>query len=304
MTTPAPKLSRFPGFSLIWVVPVVALAVALWMLAREWSNHGTEITIELADASGLEPGQTALDYKGVAIGQVKKVGLAEDLGGVVVHVQLTRKAAAIAREGSQFWVVQPEIGFAGVSGLETLLTGAHLEVRPGTGAPASRFRGLDAPPAPENAEEGRAFLLRTDRLGGLQVRAPVFYRDIKVGEVEAARLADDATGVVVRIRVQRPYTDLVRATTRFWNAGGAALQFSLFGGSAQKKSLQSIITGAIGFATPEEPAAAAADGAQFPLAKDPEDEWLKWHPAIPIKASDTMPEKPAPSKVVPGLLGG
>ena len=148
MTTPAPKLSRFPGFSLIWVVPVVALAVALWMLAREWSNHGTEITIELADASGLEPGQTALDYKGVAIGQVKKVGLAEDLGGVVVHVQLTRKAAAIAREGSQFWVVQPEIGFAGVSGLETLLTGAHLEVRPGTGAPASRFRGLDAPPAP------------------------------------------------------------------------------------------------------------------------------------------------------------
>ena len=199
--------------------------------------------------------------------------------------------------------MQPEIGFAGVSGLETLLTGAHLEVRPGAGPPATRFRGLDAPPAPENPEEGRAFLLRTDRLGGLQVRAPVFYRDIKVGEVESARLADDATGVVVRIRVQRPYTDLVRTNTRFWNAGGAALQFSLFGGGAQKKSLQSIITGAIGFATPEEPAPTAADGAPFPLAKDPDDEWLKWHPAIPIKALDTTPERSAPAKVVPGLLG-
>jgi len=303
MPAPAPKLRRFPGFPLIWVVPVLALGIALWMLAREWRNHGTEITIELADASGLEPGQTMLEYKGVTIGEVTKVGLAEDLGGVVVHVQLTRKAAAIAREGSQFWVVQPEIGFAGVSGLETLLTGAHLEVRPGAGPPATRFRGLDAPPAPENPEEGRAFLLRTDRLGGLQVRAPVFYRDIKVGEVESARLADDATGVVVRIRVQRPYTDLVRTNTRFWNAGGAALQFSLFGGGAQKKSLQSIITGAIGFATPEEPAPTATDGAQFPLAKDPDDEWLKWHPAIPIKALDTTPERSAPAKVVPGLLG-
>ena len=156
----------------------------------------------------------------------------------------------------------------------------------------------------ERPEDGRAFLLKTDRLGGLQVRAPVFYRDIKVGEVEAARLADDATGVVVRIRVQRPYIALVRANTRFWNAGGAALQFSLFGGSAQKKSLQSIITGAIGFATPEEPAATAADGTQFPLYKDAEDEWLKWHPAIPIQAPDTTPEKPAQSKVVPRLLGG
>jgi paraquat-inducible protein B len=304
MTAPAPKLSRLPRITLIWVVPVVALGIALWMLTREWSNHGTEIMIEFADASGLEPGQTTLEYKGVAIGQVKKVGLAEDLGGVVVHVQLTRKAAAIAREGSQFWVVQPEIGFAGVSGLDTLLTGAHLEVRLGAGPPATRFRGLDAPPAPDNPAEGRAFLLMTDRLGGLQVRAPVFYRDIKVGEVEAARLADDATGVVVRIRVERPYVDLVRANTRFWNAGGAALQFSLFGGSAQKKSLQSIITGAIEFATPEEPAPTAADGAQFPLSKEPDAEWLKWHPAIPIKALDTTPEKPAPAKVMPGLLGG
>ena len=181
MPASAPRLSRFPRIPLIWIVPVVALGVALWMLVREWRSHGTEITIEFADASGLETGQTKLEYKGVAVGEIKGMRLAGDLGGVIVRLQLSRNAADIAREGAQFWIVQPQIGFAGVSGLETLLTGAHLGVRPGHGAPATHFRGLDTPPAPKNTDEGRAFILRTDRLGGLQVGAPVFYREVKVG---------------------------------------------------------------------------------------------------------------------------
>ncbi len=304
MTAPTPQLSRFPKISLIWVVPLVAASVALWMLAREWRNHGTEITVEFADGSGLEPGQTALEYKGVAVGKVRDVKLARDLRSVIAHIQLTRNAAGIARQGSEFWVVQPEIGFAGVSGLETLLSGVHLGVRPGNGGAADHFRGLDAAPAPENTETGPAFLLLAERPGGLQVRAPVFYRDLKVGEVETMRLATDATGVVVRIRVQRAYADLVRVNTRFWNAGGAPFQVSLFGSGTQKKSLQSVVTGAVAFATPEEPAAAASDGAQFPLSTDADEEWLKWHPRIPINAPDNAPEKPARSGTIPGLLGG
>ena len=304
MPAPAPKLSRFPGVSLIWVVPVLALGLAVWLLAREWRSRGPEITIEFADGSGLEPGQTKVEYKGVAVGEIKDMGLTDDLGRVVVRVRLARNAAGIAREGAEFWIVQPEIGFSGISGLETLLTGAHLDVRPGSGAPATQFRGLDSPPALQKTGEGRTFLLQTDRLGGLQVRAPVFYRDVKVGEVETARLADDGAGVLIRIRVHRPYIDLVRTNTRFWNAGGSPLQISLFGGSSQKRSLQSIITGAVGFATPEEPAEAAADGAQFPLAREPDDAWFKWHPRIPIKALDAAPEKPSLPKGLAGLPGG
>jgi paraquat-inducible protein B len=304
MSAPAPKISRRPRTSLIWVVPVVALGVAAWMLVREWRSHGKEITIEFAEGAGLEPGQTKLEYKGIAIGRVREVGLAQDLGSVIVRVQLARNASDIARTGAQFWIVQPEIGFAGVSGLDTLLSGAHLSVRPGRGAPATHFRGLDDPPAPDNPAEGRAFLLQTDRLGGLQTRAPVYYRDVKVGEVEASRLSDDATGVVIRIRVQQPYIGLIRTNTRFWNAGGSPLQISLFGGGSKKNSFQSIITGAVEFATPEEPAELAAEGAHFLLAKESENEWLKWSPHIPIVAPDTAPTKTPPPKVVPGLLGG
>ena len=302
-SAPAPQLSRFPRVPLIWVVPILALGVAAWMLLREWRNHGQEITIEFADAAGLDPGQTKLEYKGVVIGQVKGVELARDLGMVTVHVQLERQAEAIARAGAEFWIVQPEISFGGISGLETLLSGARLGVRPGSGAPAKHFKGLENPPATERREEGRAFILQGERLGGLQVHAPVFYRDIKVGEIEAARLTADATGVLIRIRVQSPYVQLVRTNTRFWNAGSSPLQISLFGGGAQKKSLQSAITGAIEFATPDEAGEVAPDATSFELHREGDKDWLKWRPAIPIDAPDTTAEHAPQPKAVSDLIG-
>jgi paraquat-inducible protein B len=300
-SVPSPKLTRFPRIPLIWVVPLIALGIAAWMLVREWRHHGAEITIEFADGTGLEPGQTKVEYKGVIVGQVESVALADDISRVMVKVRLARDADALAREGAQFWIVQPEIGFGGITGLETLLKGARVGVRPGTGAPATRFRGLENAPAPDRKDEGRAFVLQAERLAGLREHAPVFYRDIKVGEVEAARLTVDATGVVIRIRVEHPYVDLVRTNTRFWNAGGSPLQISLFGGGAPKKSLQSVITGAIEFATPEESAEVAAEGTEFALHKEAEKEWLQWRPRIPINAPDTTFDPPQRPKGV-GLL--
>ncbi len=301
-SAPSPKLARFPRVPLIWIVPILALIIAAWMLVRQWRNHGEEITIEFADGSGLEPGQTKVEYKGVLVGQVNDVTLADDLRRVKVQVQLARDAVGLAREGSQFWIVQPEIGFGGITGLETLLKGSRLGVRPGQGAPATHFQGLESAPAQDRKGEGRAFILQAERLGGLQVNAPVYYRDVKVGEIEAARLAVDATGVLIRIRVEHPYVDLVRTNTRFWNVGGSPLQISLFGGGGPRKSLQTVITGAIEFATPEEAAPLAAEGALFELNKESEKDWLKWRPRIPINAPDTLFESSQGPKAVSDLL--
>jgi paraquat-inducible protein B len=299
---PEPSLSRFPRIPLIWILPFVALGVAVWMLQAEWRNHGKEITIRFADASGLEPGQTKVEYKGVIVGRVKEAVLAPDLRGVIVHVQLARDAEAIARKGAQFWIVEPEIGFGGISGLETLLNGSRIGVRPGTGAPATEFEGLEDAPAAEHSENGRAFLLIAERLASLRDHAPVFYRDIKVGEMEAARLTADATHVSIRIRVEQAYAGLVRTNTRFWNAGGSPLQISLFGGGAPRKSLQSVITGAIEFATPDEPAEVAPEGTLFELYKDSEKEWLKWAPQIPIDAPDSRFDPAPRARDVTGVI--
>ena len=106
----------------------------------------------------------------------------------------------------------------------------------GDGAESKEFTGLDRQPAPESTRLGRAFLLRATKRGSLTTGAPVYYREVKVGVVETSRLADDATEVLIRIRVYTPYVDLVRANTVFWNAGGVTFRVSLLGAELKSTS--------------------------------------------------------------------
>jgi len=286
---PTPKVSRAPTFPLIWVVPLLALAIGGWMGLRELYNRGPEITIEFADGSGVEAGKTVLEYKGVAAGLVETVKLKPGLEGVSLRLRLHRSAASLASTGAKFWIVHPEIGFSGVRGLDTLVTGVRLNVLPGKGPPAENFTGLEKAPAPDVTNEGRAFILRSDRLGSMSTGAPVFYREFKVGQVEASRLSDDATAVLIRIHLDGPYAELVRTNSKFWNAGGFNLKFSLLGGAELKDtSLESLVTGGVAFATPDTGglAPAAPNDAEFALASEPDKEWLKWSPKIQINSPE------------------
>ena len=269
---------------LIWVVPLIAFIVGGWLLARNSGEHGPEITLRFQNGGGIEAGKTVLEHKGVIVGSVTRVALDKKLEVVLVTVQLAKSAAPLASADSVFWLVRPEIGFSGIKGLDTLFTGARLRVRPGTDAKtASEFTALSRAPLMESNDQGRSFILRADRLGALTPGAAVFYREIKVGFVEAHRLTPDADGVMIRIRVRAPYDQLVRPDTRFWNSGGVNVKIGLLGAEIHSNSLESLITGGVTFATPDTPhATPAADGAEFALADEADKEWLKWKPKIPI----------------------
>jgi len=300
----APKISRHKSFPLIWVVPATAVAIGLWMGIRELVQRGPEIQIDFADGSGVEAGKTGLDYKGVTVGTVEKVRLKKGLSGVTVSLRLKRDAASLADQGSKFWIVHPEIGFSGVRGLETLVSGVRLNVMPGSGPPTDHFVGLDKSPAPDVTDEGRAFILQTDKLGSLTTGSPVFYRELKVGAVEASRLSDDSTQVLVRIHIDAPYAVLVRTNTRFWNAGGFTFKINLFGAQMKDTSLESLIQGGVAFATPDTgPLAPAAEAsALFPLAAEADKDWMKWSPKIPVQSTDSVVAKPASSGILPALI--
>ena len=299
MSTPAtPKIARTRSLPLVWVVPLIALAVGGWMVFREFQHRGPEITLEFADGKGVESRKTVLVHLGVNVGVVTGVELKEDLSGVLVRVRLEKNAAGIASQGAQFWIVHPQIGFSGVSGLETLFTGARINVRPGKGPPATHFTGLDRAPPLEYSDEGRAFVLQGERLGSLSPGAPVFYREVKVGVVETSRLDTDAASVLVRIRIKTSYVNLVRTNTRFWNAGGVSFKMSLLGAEVKSTSLESLFTGGVAFATPDtgrELQPVAPDGTLFTLHAEMDKEWLKWAPRINIAPPDEAPDPPAPT---------
>ena len=295
MTSPAtPRVTRLPALPLVWIVPLVALAVGGWMVFREFQNRGPEITIDFAEGKGVEPRKTVLEYLGVAVGTVTSVNLKEDLSGVRIVLRLNKNASGLAREGAQFWIVSPEIGFSGIRGLETLFTGARINSRPGAGPPATHFKGLDRPPAVENVDEGRAYILQSDRLGSISPGAPVLYREVKVGVVETSRLDNDGSGVLIRIRVKEPFINLVRTSTRFWNAGGVSFRMSLLGAELKSTSLESLFSGGIAFATPDSTpiAPVAPDGTLFTLHQEMDKDWLKWRPRIEISPPDVAPDPP------------
>jgi paraquat-inducible protein B len=283
---PAPVIIRTRrSLPLIWVVPLIAFFVGGWLIVRQSRAHGPEITIRFQNGAGIEAGKTVLEHKGVADGSVQSVDLDATLDAVLVRVQLAKNAADLARADSEFWLVRPEIGFSGIKGLDTLFSGPRLKVRPGTGGqPATNFTALRKAPLLENSDRGRSFVLRSDQLGALTPGAPVFYREVKVGFVEAHRLTPDADGVLVRIRIRTPYDQLVRTDSRFWNAGGVAIKVGLLGAEIRSNSLESLVSGGVAFATPETPNSQPAnEGTEFILATEADKEWFKWKPKIPIQ---------------------
>ncbi len=301
-SVPSPKISRAPAFPLIWVVPIIAVLIGLALAFQEIHSRGPEITITFADGSGVEAGRTILEYKGVAAGTVTSVDLDKDLNTVVVKLVLKKEAAPLASAGSQFWILHPQIGLSGIKGLDTLVTGVRLNVRPGTGPLTKEFRGLDQVPPPE-VKEGRTFILRAEKLGSLATGSPVLYRELKVGQVEATRLSDDSTHVLIRIHIDTAYGDLVRTTTKFWNAGGLSFKIGLLGAQLKESSLESLISGGVSFASPDvEPLAPPApEDSEFLLADGAKEEWVKWNPKIPIEARESMPN-PADKTLTSSLL--
>ncbi|HUG10743.1 MAG TPA: MlaD family protein [Opitutaceae bacterium] len=286
--TPVPARSRL--VSLIWLVPIVALVASAWLVMRQFREHGPVIEIVFENGAGIDAGTTPLVYKGVVCGVVKEVALNEDLNGVTVRVELKPSAEPLAVEGSQFWIVRPEIGLSGVKGIETLLSGAQLRVRAGSGAPAWQFRALSKSPSYETEVPGRHFVLRSTTLAGLNQGSPVYFRDMKVGAVEEYELSPDATRVLITVNVHEPYHAFVRPETQFWNSGGINVKLGLLGAELRSNSLESFLSGGVAFATPDESANGepAPEGTVFELRDEVNKDWLKWEPKF------ALPEPEAP----------
>ncbi len=270
---PAPRLTEPNRFrlSLVWLVPIVAIVIGASLLIRNYLDTGPRIQIEFNTAEGLEAGKTEVRFKEVAVGRVEKVSLREDRSRVVATVQLDRSAAGMAREDTQFWVVRPRIGTAGISGLGTLLSGAYIGVDAGVSeVERSRFVGLEAPPFILRGEPGSSFVLLAEDLGSLDVGSPIYYRRTKVGRVVGYSLDPEKNELTVKIFVDAPYHTLVTPQTRFWNASGVDLTLNANGLTLDTQTLSSVLAGGVAFerlpsALPEQPAAA---GTRFNLYND------------------------------------
>src|SRR5687768_6293208 len=234
--------------SLVWIVPILAVVVGAALLLNTLLQAGPAIVISFRTAEGLERGKTEVRYKEVAVGRVETVELSDDKTRVLVGVRLDRSAAGLAVEDTQFWVVRPRIGTAGVTGLGTLLSGSYIGVDAGKSSKTrKRFVGLEVPPFVLRGEPGRTYVLRANDLGSLEVGSPVYYRRTRVGRVAGYTLDPKNDELTVQVFVESPYEPLVTRQARFWNASGLDLTLNASGLTLNTQALTSVIAGGIAF---------------------------------------------------------
>ncbi len=240
------------GISPVWLVPLIALLAAGWLGYRAWQDTGPTIRIEFSDASGIREGKTEIRFKDVRVGMVTDISLDQQLERVLVTAEMDPVVQRYLTAGSRFWVVEPTVTLSGVSGLDTLFSGVFIAMDPGeNGAPKKHFQGLDEPPGVRSTDIGTPYLLRADQLGSLDIGSPVYFRQIRVGEVTGYSLAPEGESVEVKIFIDAPYNRLVETGSRFWNVSGFGMQLDARGLEARVTSLATLIAGGIEFDSPE-----------------------------------------------------
>lgn len=242
---------RFRRFNPIWLVPIVAGGVSLYLAVNYITQRGPLITIEFNTADGITAQQTEVRHRAVPLGTVEDVHLSKDLKHVVVHARMRREGDAILTDHARFWVVRPRFNPGNISGLETLVSGAYIEVDPGDpgGTPADQFVGLEEPPGVRSDQPGTTYLLRAGRLGSIGPGTPVFYRDVVAGEVLSYDLGNGNGPVIIHVFVKAPFDKFVHDTTHFWNASGVSIGVGPQGVHVELQSLQAVLAGGVAFET-------------------------------------------------------
>ncbi|MDF3827466.1 MULTISPECIES: PqiB family protein [unclassified Pseudocitrobacter] len=250
-----------------WLLPIIALMIAGWLIWNSYEDRGTTITIDFMSADGIVPGRTPVRYQGVEVGTVQEIRLTEDLNRIEVKASIKSDMEDALRDDTQFWLVTPKASLAGVSGLDALVGGNYIGMMPGKGKARDHFTALDTQPKYRLNNGELMIHLHAPDLGSLSSGSLVYYRKIPVGRVYDYAINANKRGVTIDVLIERRFTNLVKKGSRFWNVSGIKADVDLSGAKVQLESLTALVNGAIAFDSPEN-SEVAAQNDEYGLYED------------------------------------
>ena len=251
INTPKIKETRnFNLFTSIWIVPFIALMIAVWLAYQYFNDLGPEIEIIFPKNEGLIAGQSVVKFKNVPIGKVTKIYISKDTDGVIVRVRMDSKAARpYMTEKARFWIVKPEVGFSGVSGLDTLISGTYINVySKAGGAFRRRHIGLEQPY--QDTSKGKYFHLSSIDGKNISIGMALFYKNIKVGKVAYKYLSLDNKHVDIIVYIKNRYADYINTNTKFWMKNMMSIDYTSGKIDIDIAPLKFLLTGGIVFSSP------------------------------------------------------
>lgn len=265
------KVDRIKHWSPVWIVPIVTLFIGGWILFYHFSHQGPEVTLITENAEGIEAGKTAIKSRSVNVGVIESAVLTDDLHHVEIKARLNAGMEKLLHGDSVFWVVKPQIGREGVTGLGTLLSGAYIELQPGSkGEQPEHYPLLDAPPLAPPDAKGIRITLDSKKAGQLNPGDPVLFRGYRVGTVETSTFDTEKRMMTYQLFIAAPYDRLVTSNVRFWKDSGIAVDMSASGMRVEMGSLTTLFSGGVSFDVPDgwELGNAAQNKAEYHLFDD------------------------------------
>jgi paraquat-inducible protein B len=229
MPEPIPKVkeaNQFNFLTSIWIVPFIALMIAGWLAYQYFEDLGPEIEIIFTKNEGLRAGQSVVKFKNVPIGKVTKIYFKEGVEGVVVRVRMNSKASqAYMTEYAKFWIVKPEVGFSGISGLDTIISGTYIDVYSQKGGEfKDTYVGLSKPY--QDTSKGKYFHLISKDVSHLSVGMPIYYENIKVGKVAYQYLSLGNKETEIILFIKNEYSHYIHLNSKFWVKSAMRLDVS------------------------------------------------------------------------------
>lgn len=262
--------SRFSGASIIWIIPILALAIALGVAWQTYSARGPLIEVSFENGSGIAAGETELRYRDITVGVVEEVGFTEGLDRVLARIRVDKDVAPYIDNGSVFWIVEPEVTAQGITGLSTVLSGVYIEGSWDTeiGTAAVRFQGASTAPLIRPGRSGLQIAFRTSANGQLTDNAPILFRGIEVGRVGKAQIGRGGSFAVVEALIYEEHRGLINSSTRFWDTSGFEVSFGPQGAAIDFSSLATLVGGGITFDTFVSGGERVQDGYVFEIFPD------------------------------------
>lgn len=247
------------------------------------TSGNTYLTLTAKDASKLSQGMP-IKYMGLTVGRLEKLQLDSSKKQVNASAYIEGQYyAMIAKSGSRFFAVSPEIDTTGVKNLDAALQN-YIRVEPAlSGAQSqSHFALQDTQTNQSQYGNGFPIVLETTDANGITPNAPVFYRGMQVGIVQSLTLSELGDRVLMQVNIEQKYKHLVRKNSQFWASSGYTMDISLAGASINSGTMSQLLNGGISFSTPSGSVVQpqAEPHRHFRLARKTPEEALSWDMGI------------------------
>ncbi len=234
----------------------------------EHAKVGIPIVLHFKSTESIQENNTQIMFQGKKIGSLGSFTYDKENNEVIVLASIDPIMKDVLTENTQFWIVKPSINLLNVSGLDALLKGNYIQIRPAvTGKEKRDFMVHESRPALSHKSPGLHFYIEADALNSISKGAPIHYKNIPVGLIEDFKLSKDGKHVIFKTFIKKEFAHLVKNNSRFYNVSGLNIKGDVSGIKVEIESLASLLKGGISFYTPEHEntQAVSKNGVKFEL---------------------------------------